>query len=416
MSRLRGSWDRLQPGSKRRWMRGGRTEAEGRYLYESGEPPPEAKSKGERKQEVRALVRKADHDALAPDQQWADKINEADTRLTASYAGMVAAVLDMAATFTAAKADLPHGSFAPMIEHKTRFSLRTAELYMQVGDHPVLSNPQHVATLPPFVSTLGVLAQLEPPDLERAIADGKVTPELDRRLAKHVVWDYHPDTAWPAPLPPAPPEPPADADDQDDDELVTLTSRSGKVLHATKDSDGRMLVGKALGEADAAEVLRAADADDGSLVPLDTSMLDEPEEPGISRKEARDFRRVAQMPEDEFARYLGIDPDKFADAQARLLGPDDPSYSVEAVEAARKRMEATDDPAELHALLRFARTARNYKAAQVLCVERKIGLTLLRFDDKFGPEVTAEIIKPGGVEAFVRAFNKLRPRAPAAAP
>lgn len=65
------------------------------------------------------------------------------------------------------------------------------ETLMVVSRHPVLSNSQCVANLPPSVGTLYELSQLDPPQLEAAIQAGKVHPELERKQARALVAQYH---------------------------------------------------------------------------------------------------------------------------------------------------------------------------------------------------------------------------------
>lgn len=196
MARPRGSWDDLSYSGKYRYRRGGRSEEEARHLYESGAPAPESKSKSERKQEVQAaLVHKDEFTVVAPDQRWADEINEAVGRLGVTIADVVSAIIDLGSILRTAKANLPHGSFTPMVESKTRFkSVRSAQLYMQVSEwaETVLQKRALVSHLPPSVSSLAVLTQLDQATLEQAIRDEAVTPELDRDGARRVVGNYAP--------------------------------------------------------------------------------------------------------------------------------------------------------------------------------------------------------------------------------
>jgi transcriptional regulator with XRE-family HTH domain len=57
------------------------------------------------------------------------------------------------------------------------------ETYSSKLDFPELSNPTHVSYLPPSWGTLAVLAQLPPGEILRLIAEGRITPELERREA-----------------------------------------------------------------------------------------------------------------------------------------------------------------------------------------------------------------------------------------
>jgi hypothetical protein len=215
MTRPKKGWEQLHQATKARYRRGGRSEAEARHLYESGaSPPPASKSKTERKAEVRGALARNEPTSSAPaeaDQLWANRINEADAKMQSTMADMVNAIITVGKTLLAAKAELGHGNFQPMVEHKTRFKLRTAELYMQIASNAFLANPQHVASLPPYVGVLGVLASWKPAALEAAIAAGDVTPGLDRAKASELSREYGPPpkaiSPQPAPQPAASPAP-----------------------------------------------------------------------------------------------------------------------------------------------------------------------------------------------------------------
>lgn len=169
------------------------------------------KTKTERKTEVRDALARNEPASAAPaeaDQLWANRINEADKLMQTTMADMVNVIISLGKTLLAAKDELGHGNFKAMVERKTRFKLRTAELYMQIASNAFLSNPQHVATLPPYVSTLGVLASWKPAALEVAVTKGDVTPELDRAKANELSKEYGPPkaiTARPTAPPPSAP-------------------------------------------------------------------------------------------------------------------------------------------------------------------------------------------------------------------
>jgi hypothetical protein len=76
-----------------------------------------------------------------------------------------------------------------MVEDNLPFGLRTAENYMRIARHPVLSNPHHGSDLPASWRTLAELARLDPEALEQAIADGRVTPETGRSEALALVYE-----------------------------------------------------------------------------------------------------------------------------------------------------------------------------------------------------------------------------------
>jgi hypothetical protein len=228
----------------------------------AGSPTPQPsarrrlrKTKTERKAEVRNALARNEPTSSAPaevDQLWANRINEADAKMQTTMADMVNAIITVGKTLLAAKGELGHGNFQAMVERKTRFKLRTAELYMQIAGNAFLANPQHIATLPPYVGTLGVLASWKPAALAAAVKKGHVTPELDRAKANELSREYGPlkaITARPAsatpsatPLPPIPrpqplgrmhstpnPEPEPEPEPEDNDGFMVMPDRSGQV-------------------------------------------------------------------------------------------------------------------------------------------------------------------------------------------
>ena len=64
------------------------------------------------------------------------------------------------------------------------FGQKTAIRLMAIANHPQLSNGAHVHHLPPSWGTLYELTKLPEPILKSAIADGLITPELQRSEVK----------------------------------------------------------------------------------------------------------------------------------------------------------------------------------------------------------------------------------------
>lgn len=82
-----------------------------------------------------------------------------------------------------AKGSLGYGHFQGLFAHLP-FNARMGQLYMSVASHPVLRNPKHVSLLPLSIATLAILSQVDPVQLEWALADGRVHPRLRRDDAK----------------------------------------------------------------------------------------------------------------------------------------------------------------------------------------------------------------------------------------
>jgi hypothetical protein len=268
----------------------------------AGNPPTTRsrarKTKTERKTEVRNALAHNEPVSGAPaeaDQLWADRIDEADKLMSTTMADMVNAIISLGKTFLGAKAELGHGNFKAMVEHKTRFKLRTAELYMQIASNAFLSNAQHVATLPPYVSTLGVLAPWKPAALKAAVDKGDVTPELERTRAVELAKEYGPAKAKAVPARPKQqpdPEPPDDDEDDTDDDTATDDG-----FTAMPDGSGQVKLSRPVADQD--------QADDGSrdtAVSEDTSQV-EAESPTLTRALKAVMTALAQT-EHEAAREL----------------------------------------------------------------------------------------------------------------
>jgi len=89
-----------------------------------------------------------------------------------------------------AKAALGHGRFEAMVTDELGMSPSTAQRFMAVAGHPLLSNAAHVRLLPPSWGTLAELSRLPEADLTAAIAAHEVRPDMERREALQLVRRY----------------------------------------------------------------------------------------------------------------------------------------------------------------------------------------------------------------------------------
>jgi hypothetical protein len=103
--------------------------------------------------------------------------------VTAAWQGAVESIVETGRRLTEVKERVGHGNWLPTID-LLPFSVRTAQVLMQIAKHPDLSNAHHDAHLPPSYNTLGVLAQLPPGEIPKRIEAGEITPELDRATAQ----------------------------------------------------------------------------------------------------------------------------------------------------------------------------------------------------------------------------------------
>jgi hypothetical protein len=107
--------------------------------------------------------------------EWAQIINNA-------WQKSVETILETGCRIIEAKDDLEHGAFEQMVQTKLSFGPSTARKLMTIARHPVLSNRSHVNVLPASWGTLYALATKLPAELlEAKIADGTITPEIERK-------------------------------------------------------------------------------------------------------------------------------------------------------------------------------------------------------------------------------------------
>jgi hypothetical protein len=115
-------------------------------------------------------------------QRWAEEI-------TAAYGDSVQAIIEVGRKLQQAKAACSRGEWGELTGETTGkpllpFGHRTAQRLKAIADNRALSNPTHVSDLPASWGTLAVLASLAPDDIEAAIADGVIHPEMERKDAE----------------------------------------------------------------------------------------------------------------------------------------------------------------------------------------------------------------------------------------
>jgi hypothetical protein len=124
---------------------------------------------GEVKNSIHRLVRA---------EQWADQIC---TQLGKS----VESIIEVGRLLSKAKADLAHGEWGRIFDERLiPVSHRTANFYMVVASHPLVSNSKNFSNLPATVSTLYKLTKLPEPTLKHALADGLITPDMPSKAVK----------------------------------------------------------------------------------------------------------------------------------------------------------------------------------------------------------------------------------------
>lgn len=79
-----------------------------------------------------------------------------------------------------------------------KISQQTAYTLRSIAKHPILSDPENYGSLPCSWSTLGELASLPAPELEKRIEAGEITPNLKRDQVRQWKQPNHPPAGgWP---------------------------------------------------------------------------------------------------------------------------------------------------------------------------------------------------------------------------
>jgi hypothetical protein len=106
--------------------------------------------------------------------------------LRETYNKTVSGIIDFGRKLTAAKKRFP-GEFTDIVHRYLPIGLRTAERYMKIAEHKVLSDPTHVSSLPPSYGTLDVLTRIPADQMLMMLQDGSVHCEMERKAAERLV-------------------------------------------------------------------------------------------------------------------------------------------------------------------------------------------------------------------------------------
>lgn len=108
-------------------------------------------------------------------EQWAHQI-------CVEMGKTVESIVQVGRLLLKAKGDLAHGEWGRMFsDGLIPFSPRTAQRYMEIADNPVISNTTHGSFLPASWRTLYELTKVPEPTLKRALSDGVITPDMERK-------------------------------------------------------------------------------------------------------------------------------------------------------------------------------------------------------------------------------------------
>ena len=109
---------------------------------------------------------------------WRERINE-------RWQDSVQAIIDVGRLLLSAKAALEHGQFQSLFEGDDRlpFGWNTANKLMAIARDRRLTNSEHVQNLPNSWGTLYELTKLDSETFAKALEDGTIHAEMERREA-----------------------------------------------------------------------------------------------------------------------------------------------------------------------------------------------------------------------------------------
>jgi hypothetical protein len=109
---------------------------------------------------------------------WADQIR-------IELGKTVESILETGRLLIKAKADLTHGEWGRMFDERLLpFCQETGRRYMLIARHPVISDSTHVWNLPSSWGTLYELTKIPEQNLKNALADGVITPDMQRSAVR----------------------------------------------------------------------------------------------------------------------------------------------------------------------------------------------------------------------------------------
>lgn len=111
---------------------------------------------------------------------------EAAEYVSESWRGAVESIIETGRRLQTAKKRVGHNNWLAAVKLMP-FGERTTQYLVAVSEHPVLSNPNYSADLPPSWRTLAVLSQLASGEVEDLINAGNITSELQQSEAKTLV-------------------------------------------------------------------------------------------------------------------------------------------------------------------------------------------------------------------------------------
>jgi len=109
------------------------------------------------------------------------------TRIRSEMLSTIGSIIKVGHTLVECKESVDHGQFG-LVLGEVNLKPRAAQMFMAVARHPVLINADNVTYLPSGdYRSLYELSRLEPPELDAAIAEGRVRSDMTRADVRAVV-------------------------------------------------------------------------------------------------------------------------------------------------------------------------------------------------------------------------------------
>lgn len=147
--------------------------------------------------EAEALVREHLAEANAPRDSvlfWAPLVDREADRFESAMRKSVAAAIRLGKRLLEAKAALAHGEFGRLfadhpqaVEGALRISPRWAQRLMSIAANRAITNATHASHLPADLTSVYTLSRLPEQELEAAIADGSVRPDMRREDVRRLL-------------------------------------------------------------------------------------------------------------------------------------------------------------------------------------------------------------------------------------
>lgn len=112
---------------------------------------------------------------------WESREDHYAGRICTAWSKTIEGILDTGNALIEAKAELRFGHFEHLVKERCPFGARSAQRLMAVAHHEVISNATHGSGLPASWRTLYELSKFEPRELNHAISNHWVKPDMSRK-------------------------------------------------------------------------------------------------------------------------------------------------------------------------------------------------------------------------------------------